>query len=561
VNRVTAATLLAALLVVPAWLSPARAAEGTVVSFTGGTLAGKLSGETRVSGEVRVTDDVTVLPGAKLVAAPGTVIVFEKTDSTKVDPEYFHGGTELVVRGELRAEGARFRFEGRSGGIVVAGGRARFSGGEISGAEAGLTVLRGGEAVLGKGFSVRDCRIALALFAGGRLETEGADPARATGNGVALVRFPGAHPAPAGIAFERSEEADVVAWGAAASPPRDVRPLATPAPPPGAQRMGDTFLDADRTLSGDIVVDGTIRVSPGVNLTLAPGTRLFFTFRDTDGDGIGENGLFLQGNLVARGTHDRRIGFFPAAGGDGRGLWDSVNFMASDQGGNVLEHVDVAGGYRGLHAHFSKLSGVDVRIADCFRGMQFQESEVSLSGVSVRDSYSVLRGRDSTVRLSGLSVADVVSGVNLFRSQATIERFDMAEPGFYGARLRDSRVSVEGGLIARSFVPLSVQEGNARIRGVSAVEPGLAGFSLMEGDVTMEGCRSTGSRVDGISAVKAKVTWSDGEISGYGRDAVHLSGPADVVLKGTRPIAPEGAKKIPVHDGKVVPGLGIVRFE
>ena len=66
--------------------------------------------------------------GATLAAAPGTVFLFEKNDSTKVDPEQFHGGVELVVRGTLSADNAVFRFPGRAGGIVVDGGRARLSG-------------------------------------------------------------------------------------------------------------------------------------------------------------------------------------------------------------------------------------------------------------------------------------------------------------------------------------------------------------------------------------------------------------------------------------------------
>jgi hypothetical protein len=521
-------------------------------------LSGKLSGTTRVSGTVRVADDVTVLPGATLAAAPGTVFEFEPTDSTKVDPEYFLGGVEMVVRGELRADRTAFRFAGRTGGIVVDGGRARLEGGEISGAEAGLTVLRGGEASAGKGLAVRDCREGMVLFPGGRLSAEGGG-VRASGNGVGLVLMPGAGPPPAGVALEGNEDAGSVAWDAPGNAPSGA---AEPRPPPrGAATLGDTFVDADRTLSGDVVVDGVIRVSPGATLTLAPGTRLFFTFRDTDGDGIGENGLFLQGNLRARGTPSRRIGFLPAGGGSGRGLWDAVNFMASDQGENVLEHVDIEGGYRGLHAHFSRLSATDVRIARCFRGMQFQESEVSLGKVSVRDSASVLRGRDSTVRIEGLAVRDVVTGVNLFRSSVELSGIDVADAGFYGIRLRDSRSTVRGGRLLRAFLPLSVQEGSARVAGVAAEEPGLSGFSLVEGDVTMEDCSSTGSRVDGISATRAKAALSGGGISGYGRDAVRLAGPAELLLKGVKLVPPRGGGNIPIHDGKVVPGLGIVRIE
>jgi hypothetical protein len=92
-------------------------------------------------------------------------------------------------------------------------------------------------------------------------------------------------------------------------------------------------------------VDGVIRVAPGATLTVEPGSRVFFTYRDTDGDGIGENGIFLQGNLSARGTKEKPIGFYPFPPG-GRGRWDAINFMVSETGENVLEHVEIVGGYR-----------------------------------------------------------------------------------------------------------------------------------------------------------------------------------------------------------------------
>jgi hypothetical protein len=555
-GRPLCAAILLAAAISASW--PLRAPDAAPAE-EGRSLSGKLSGEVRVSGEVRIDGDLTVPAGATLSAAPGTVFLVEKGDSTKVDPEQFYGGTEIVVRGTLIAEGASFRFAGRTGGIVVDGGRARLSGVTISGAEAGLTVLRGGEADIGKTLEATDCRTGLAVFPGGRFRVAPGAGLRASGNGVGWVRFPGADPAPAGLASAGNEEADAIEWeaGGVSSAPA---PLAVPAPPATASRMGDTFVDADRTLSGDIVVDGVIRVSPGTTLTLLPGTRLFFTFRDSDGDGIGENGLFLQGNLDARGTKEKRIGLFPA-GRDARGAWDSVNFMASDQGENVLAHVDAVGGYRGLHAHFSRFRATDIRIARCYRGMQFQESEVDLSGVTVEDAVSGLRGRDATVRIDGLTLRGAVSGVNLFRSAATLSRIDIDGAGWYGIRFRDSRATLAGGRMSRMFAPLSVQEGVVRVTDVTAAESGLAAFSLLDGDATMEGFRALGSRVDAIGAVNGRASLSGGELSGYRRDAVHLSGQAEIVLKGVKNVSPPGTKNIPVHDARVVPGLGNVRFE
>ncbi|HQU14316.1 MAG TPA: hypothetical protein PKV70_08710, partial [Thermodesulfobacteriota bacterium] len=363
---------------------------------TGNVVGGKISGDVRLSGRVRVTADLLVLPGATLELAPCAELVFEKSESSKVDPEFFFGGTELVVRGALRADGAKLLFPDRTGGVVVDGGSASLTDTAISGAEAGLTLVHAGKAAVEGKVTVLDCRTGVAMFPGAGNAWAGSGTVTARGNAVGAVRFPGAADLPPGFRAEASEEADAIDWGGPAGSAAPVPPD-PPLPGAAARRIGDTFLDADRTLQGDVIVEGILRVAPGVTLTILPGSRLFFTFRDTDGDGIGENGIFLQGNLRAKGTASLPIGFYPAeAGGPGR--WDSISFMASDRGENVLEHVEIVGAYRGLHAHFSRLKGKDVRISRCYRGVQFQESEVTLSGLSVSASSSALRCRDSNVR-------------------------------------------------------------------------------------------------------------------------------------------------------------------
>jgi len=506
-----------------------------------------------------VTEDLLILPGATLFLAPGTVLEFAKSESTKVDPEYFFGGAELVVRGTLRAEGARLSFADRTGGLVVDGGRATLRDTVITGAEAGLTVT-GAAAVRIEGtVEVGDCRIGVAIFPGRGDPWEGTGTLAATGNAVGVVRFPGAPAPPPGFRAAGSEETDAISWDAGKGPSHTVPVL--PVPSPAARRLPDTFLEADRTLEGDVIVDGIVRVAPGATLTLSPGTRLFFTFRDTDGDGIGENGLFLQGNLRVKGTADRPVGFYPADGDVRPGRWDSVNFMASERGENVLEHVEIVGAYRGLHAHFSRLTGTGVRISRAWRGIQFQESEVSLQEVRISSSSSAIRCRDSNVRIDGIRVEDTVSGGNFFRTAVTLRRVGTDRTGWYGFRFRDSRVTFSGGRVSMALTGVSVQEGDARVEGVRIAGTGLAGAAVQEGDVKMSGCHVTGGFLDGLSAVNGTVSVGGGEIAGFGRHAVKLSGPAQVTLRGVS-LPPSGGGGAALFlDGRTVPGLGVVRVE
>ncbi len=524
------------------------------------SIEGKISGEVRLSGRVRVTGDVLVLPGATLVLAPGTVVAFDNSDSSKVDPEYFHGGTELVVRGTLYAADAEFRFPGRTGGIVVAGGRADLSGCLVTGAEAGISVVDEGKVAVRTRLRVTDCRVGIVFYTARQPTWAGDGEVVLDGNGVAMVRFEGASPVPSSFRPTRSEEAALITWNDAAAGKTRPGEAPRPVPSPGALRIGDTFVDGNRTLAGDVIVDGVIRVAPEATLTIAPGSRLFFGFRDTDGDGIGEAGIFVQGTLSALGTAEKPIGFYPL-GSDGRGRWDSINFMASDRGGNVLAHVEIEGAYRGLHAHFSRLKGGDIRIARCFRGVQFQESDVALSGLSVADSISAMRCRDSNVTLSGLRLRDTTSGANFLRSAVKLVAPEADRPGRYGFRFRESRVEVVDGVVRGGLVGVSVQGGTTVLTGFRAVVTGLAGFSALDGDVTMARVVSEGAMLDALSATAGKITVDGGSLSGFGRYAVKLAGPADVTLRGVARTGGVGARENPIYDGRVSPGLGIVRLE
>lgn len=557
------AALLLVCAIVPAFLVPAglRAATADMPPAAATEVGGRVSGEVRLSGEVRVTEDLFVPAGATLVIAPGTVLSFEKSESSKVDPEFLFGGTEVVVRGTLRASGAQFRFPDRSGGIVVAGGDAVLAEVAVTGAEVGISVLDGGRVTAGGSVRVSDCRVGVALFPAPLPPWTGDGEVALAKNGIGAVRFAGAAALPASFRPSGSEEADVLSWGDGNEEPTAEESLSSGvSPAPGALRLGDTFIDRDRALGGDVIVDGVIRVAPGATLAISPGARIFFTFRDTDGDGIGENGMFLQGNLSARGTREEPIVFRPLDG-SGRGLWDSINFMASDSGENVLEHVAIEGAYRGLHAHFSRLGGADVRISRCVRGVQFQESEVRLARLSVEESQSALRCRDSDVVLERFRTRGTASGANFLRSRVELVSPEIAGPGLYGLRFRESRADVGGGAVRGALVGASVQEGTVRLSRFRAVSAGLAGFSALDGDVTMVGFESDGGILDALSATAGTVVLEGGSLSGFGRHAVKLAGPAKVTLRGTAVKGGARARRDPFHDGRVSPGLGIVKVE
>jgi len=69
-------------------------------------LAGVISSDLTLSGEILLTGDLLILPGHTLTLQPGTTVWVRKAESTKIDPEYLSSYTEILVRGNLQAEGS-----------------------------------------------------------------------------------------------------------------------------------------------------------------------------------------------------------------------------------------------------------------------------------------------------------------------------------------------------------------------------------------------------------------------------------------------------------------------
>src|SRR5512141_1889094 len=89
----------------------------------------------------------------------------------------------------------------------------------------------------------------------------------------------------------------------------------------GTTRLHDQTFNTDQTWSGTVIIDGVVQFSSEASLTILPGTTVKFTRTDTDGDGIGENEIYIQGGLNAVGTKDRPIVFTSAEAHPRPGDW------------------------------------------------------------------------------------------------------------------------------------------------------------------------------------------------------------------------------------------------
>jgi hypothetical protein len=168
-----------------------------------------------------------------------------------------------------------------------------------------------------------------------------------------------------------------------------------------SKEYGDEVLTGDTVWRGRIVINGLLRVPEKSRLIIAPGTVVEFKKKDANGDGIGENGILMQGVLIAKGTSDGPIIFRSAERQKRTGDWDAINIMNSDGAQNLMEFCQVEDAYRGLHFHFSNVIVNESVLRNNYIGIQFQESAVEIRGSYIYGNKNGIKGRDSEVNFAG----------------------------------------------------------------------------------------------------------------------------------------------------------------
>ncbi len=136
-----------------------------------------------------------------------------------------------------------------------------------------------------------------------------------------------------------------------------------PALVPSIFKHRSGFITSDKTLSGNIVVDDFLGISTTGNLTLLPGTNLFFK---------NDASFYVYGTLNAVGTPEQKITFNKDDISD---TWGPISFISLYTTNSILDNVKI------LNAtEVSCLSGSDITITNslldhCTQGIYIYNSE------------------------------------------------------------------------------------------------------------------------------------------------------------------------------------------
>jgi len=416
------------------------------------TEAAVLTTDTVWQNELLLTEDILVPPGVTLTVRPGTTVKVSPAESTKTDPEFISPLTEIIVRGRIRIEGspdAPVRFmpaeSGNSAewaGIMIDGGEADLNNVTITGADSAIYLL--------------DARLTAekTTLSGNRhgVTMIGSDgkvsitKSSISGNDYGIIIIARAEPVLTGTTVADNRKKDRWHEDMPAAPAYNKNSFA-PQLQPVARTYTDEALVGDTVWRGRIRIEGNLRIPEGSRLLITPGTLVEFSRKDTNGDGIGENGILIQGAVIAKGTKQAPITFRSAEKQRKMGDWDSVNLMNSDKAENLLENCFFEDAYRGLHFHYSTVKVAGARFSNNFRGIQFQESAVEIIDSDFIANRSGVQGRDSLISFSGNRLFDNHQGVNFFRNNLIFSANQVAGSLKEAVRIREGNARVERNII------------------------------------------------------------------------------------------------------------------
>ncbi len=518
-------------------------------------LGAALQADTTWSGEVSVEEDILVPEGVTLTILPGTTVRVKPAESTKTDPEYMSPLTEITVRGTLVSDGKEgspvsFLRAGENSspwaGLIIDGGSAVMRSSVISGAETGIAVVKGSLS-LSKSLLTKN-RYGLTVYGHDAAVRVATSQVRENDYGVFL--FDGA----------RMEQKDTVVRGNskkdsyATSAREDRTPFKEYTA--GSKEAGRIF--GDEVILGTVVwqdrveVRGIVRVPENSRLVVLPGTVVEFTKKDTNHDGIGENGLLIQGAIIAKGTKERPIIFRSAEKRRRMGDWDSINIMNSDTSQNIIEYCQIEDAYRGLHFHYSVVAVADSVVRNNYRGIQFQESIVDIRRTHLYGNKSGLQARDSEIVFADNMVHSNGTGMNVFRNSIVLTGNRIVHNRQEGLRVREGLPVVERNLIDGNRYGLAVSDAlygtfssnvishnleagislrgddNIEVRGNAVQGNGLFGLTVQDTGALIRGnlISDNGERGVGIQSFQGVLT--DNNILRNGLYNLGVEGPGDV---------------------------------
>lgn len=187
--------------------------------------------------------------------------------------------------------------------------------------------------------------------------------------------------------------------------------------PPGdqLQRLHNAELVRDTVWSGQVLIDGSVKVFKGATLTILPGTEIRFVPRDIDRDGLGDGTLIVEGSLQAVGSSAQPIRFRSDAAEPKAGDWLEIRVDFSRD--TLLRFCEIRDSAHTLHAHFTKAVVEDSHIHRNLDGCRLGQGNFVLRRNLIEDNEGKgINFRNATVEITGNIIRRNASGIFLFET-------------------------------------------------------------------------------------------------------------------------------------------------
>ena len=141
--------------------------------------------------------------------------------------------------------------------------------------------------------------------------------------------------------------------------------------------------------SGEVLVEGVVTVKKTGQLTIEPGTHVYFVAKDEDGDGIGDAELLVEGALIARGTAAAPIVFTSAAKQPKESDWKYLYLDFARKA--ELDYIVSEYAYSGLQIHFCRARVTNSIFRYNVDGLRFSTVNLFAAGNSMYNNRHGLR--------------------------------------------------------------------------------------------------------------------------------------------------------------------------
>ena len=330
----------------------------------------------------------------------------------------------------------------------------------------------------------------------------------------------------------------------------------------GVARLHDQTFNTNQTWSGTVIIDGVVQFSPEATLTILPGTTVEFTKTDTDGDGIGENEIYIQGQIIADGTKEKPIVFTSAEEHKRPGDWGAVNIMVSQGKKNELSHCVIEYGYRGFHMHFSKASISDSVMRHNYLGIQCQDSQLEVARCEITGNRGAIVFKDSKLKINGCRIADNYWGVRFLYGEVEMKDNLITGNLINGVTFRETKVSASGNRLIGNRKGFSSEQAQVSLKDNVIEDSDESGLYLKHSSGDITGNVISGSGDSGISIEDSDARISGNDITGNRYYAIDNNGSMDVDARGNWWGSTDAAAVAKMeYDGATDPKVGKVIFQ